>query len=127
MVERAFSLLTLLLSGKRHSLKHETIESLMEINLSDKIWTEKEKNVILERAVDVYLIKRQGKKITEPPKKVSRMECDNENTQERLSESHEEDKIVLLILTVKKNFSCFISYFILSLLTCFLAYLLALF
>ena len=127
MVERAFSLLTLLLSGKRHSLKHETIESLMEINLSDKIWTEKEKNVILERAVDVYLIKRQGKKITEPPKKVSRMECDNENTQERLSESHEEDKIVLLILTVKKNVSCFISYFILSLLTCFLAYLLALF
>ena len=99
----------------------------MKINLSDKIWTEKEKNEILERAVDVYLSKRRGKKIAEPPKKVSRMECDNENTQERLSESHEEDKIVLLILTVKKNFSCFISYFILLLLTCFLVHLLTLF
>ena len=96
MVERAFTLLTLLLSNKRLSLKHETIESLMKINLSDKIWTEKENNEILERAVDVYLSKRRGKKIAEPPKKVSRMECDNENTQERLSEIHEEDEVVLL-------------------------------
>ena len=55
MVEKAFSLLTLLLSDKRLWLKHETIESLMKINLSDKIWTEKGKNEILERAVDVYL------------------------------------------------------------------------
>ena len=68
----------------------------MKINLSDKIWTEKEKNEILERAVDVYLSKRRGKKIAEPPNKVSRIECDNENTQERLSESHDEDKAVLL-------------------------------
>ena len=54
----------------------------MKTNLSDKIWTEKEKNEILERAVDVYLSKQRGKKIAEPPKKVSRTECDNENTQE---------------------------------------------
>ena len=96
MVERAFSLLMLLLSDKRLSLKHETIESLIKINFSDKIWTEKEKNEILERAVDVYQSKQGGKKIAEPPKKVSHMECDNENTEERLSESHEEDKVVLL-------------------------------
>ena len=96
MVERAFSLLTLLLSNKRLSLKHETIKSLMKINLSDKIWTEKEKNEIFERAADVYLRRWRGKKIAEPPKKVSCMECDNENTQERLSEIHKEDKVVLL-------------------------------
>ena len=64
--------------------------------MSDKFWTEKEKNEILERAVDVYLSKRGGTNIAEPPKKVSHMECDNENTQERLLESHEEDKVVLL-------------------------------
>ena len=69
---------------------------LDEINLSDKIWTKKKKNEVLERAVDVYLSKQRGKKIAEPPKKVSRRECDNENTQERLSESHEEDKVDLL-------------------------------
>ena len=94
MVERAFSLLILLLSDKPILLKHETIESLMKINLSDKIWTEKEKNEILERAV-VYLSKQQGKKIAEPQKKVSCMQSNNENTQERLSESHE-DKVLLM-------------------------------
>ena len=41
----------------------------MKINLSYKIWTEKEKNEILERAVDVYLGKRRGKKIAEPPRR----------------------------------------------------------
>ena len=30
----------------------------MKINLSDKIWMEKEKNEILKRAVDVYLSKQ---------------------------------------------------------------------
>ena len=68
----------------------------MKINLTDKIWTEKEKNEILESAADVYLSKQLGKKIAETPKKASRMEYDNENTQERLSEIHEEDKVVLL-------------------------------
>ena len=68
----------------------------MKINLSDKLWTKKEKNEILERAVDVYVSIWRVKKIAEPPKKVSRMECDNENTQERLSESDEEDKLVWL-------------------------------
>ena len=96
MVERAFSLLTVLLSDKRLSLKHETIESLMKINLSDKIWTEKENNEILERPVEVYLSKQRKKKIVETPKKVCRMKCENENTQERLSKSHEEDEVVLL-------------------------------
>ena len=68
----------------------------MKINLSNKICTEKEKNEILERAVDVYLSKQWGKKIVQPLKKVSRMESDNENTQERLFESHKEDEVVLL-------------------------------
>ena len=68
----------------------------MRINSSDKIWTDKEKNEILERAVDVYLSKRQGKKIAEPPKKVSHMDCDKEITQERLSKCHKEEEVVLL-------------------------------
>ena len=96
MVERAFRYLTLLLSDKRLSLKHKTTKSLMEINLSDQIWTEKEKNEILERAVDVYLSKQQGNKTADLPTKVSHMKLDNENNQERLFEPYEEDKVVLL-------------------------------
>ena len=55
----------------------------MKIVLGDKIWTKKERNENFEKVVDVYLYKQYGKKIAEPPKKVSGMECDNENTQER--------------------------------------------
>ena len=84
-VERAFSFLTLLLSDKRLSLKHETIESLMKLNLSDKILVEKEKNEILERAIDIYVGKRRRKKVAKQITKVSRMERDNENIPERLS------------------------------------------
>ena len=84
-VERAFSFLTLLLSDKRLSLKHETIESSMKLNLSDKILVEKEKNEILERAIDIYVGKRRRKKVSKQPTKVSRMERDNENIPERLS------------------------------------------
>ena len=42
MVERAFSLLTLLISAKQFSLKHKTTKSLIKIRLRDKIWTKKE-------------------------------------------------------------------------------------
>ena len=41
------------------------MKSLIKINLSDKIWTEKKRNEILERAVDAYL-KLQRKVIAEP-------------------------------------------------------------
>ena len=75
--------MTLLLSDKQLSLKHEITKSLMKIVLGDKIWTKKERNENFEKAVDVYLYKQYGKKIAEPPKKVFGMECDNENTQER--------------------------------------------
>ena len=39
--------------------------------------------------------KQWEKKIVEPPQKLSRMEGNNENTQERFSESHK-DEVVLL-------------------------------
>lgn len=66
-VEKAFNLSKLRLLDKRLSLKHETIKNLIKIKLSDKIWTEKEKNIIL-----VYLSKRRGKKIAEPVSRTER-------------------------------------------------------
>ena len=61
-VEKAFNLSKLRLLDKRLSLKN-----LIKIKLSDKIWTEKEKNIIL-----VYLSKRRGKKIAEPVSRTER-------------------------------------------------------
>lgn len=58
-VERAFSLLTSILSNRRLKLRHKTIEDLMIIKLNDKIWSPSERNEILENALKIYLRKRR--------------------------------------------------------------------
>ena len=68
-VERAFSLLTLLLTDKRLSMKHATMQSMLIININDKIWTETEREDIFSLAVDKYLQKRRSKQMSEPPQK----------------------------------------------------------
>ena len=46
---------------------HETMASLMLININDKIWTQQEREEIIQRAVDKYLSKRQIKRVATPP------------------------------------------------------------
>ena len=58
-VERAFSLLTLLLSDRRLRLKHKTLEEIMIIKINNKIWTKAERNEIIESALNKYLSKRR--------------------------------------------------------------------
>ena len=53
-VERAFSLLTLLLTDRRLSLSDETISDLMTINVNDKLWTPNEKSSIIKSAAEAY-------------------------------------------------------------------------
>ena len=53
-VERAFSLLTLLLTDQRLSLSHNTISNLMTINVNDKWWTPNEKSSIIKSAAEAY-------------------------------------------------------------------------
>ena len=60
-VEKAFSLLTLLLTDKRLSMKHATMQSILVININDKIWTETEREDIFSLAVDKYLQKWRSK------------------------------------------------------------------
>ena len=70
-VERAFSLLTLILSDRRLSLKHKVINDIMLIKGNDKIWSPEEKTQLMERALDIYLSKRRVTKVldVEPPQK----------------------------------------------------------
>ena len=63
-VERAFSVLTLLLNDRRLCMTHETMENLMIVKGNDKVWTEKEKKDILARSVDIYLEKRRKTKLS---------------------------------------------------------------
>ena len=77
-VERAFSLLTLLLSDRRLSMNHSIIQDLITINLSDKNWCDVERDEILEQAVEKYLKKRRTTSLSELPTKRIRLD-DDEN------------------------------------------------
>ena len=48
-----------MLSDRRLSTAHETMEDLMVIKANDKIWTEAERKEILNLAVEKYLEKRR--------------------------------------------------------------------
>ena len=61
-VERAFSLLSLLLSDRQLSLAHTTIEDLLVIDINDKLWTTQEReNIILSAAEKYQAAKRRVK------------------------------------------------------------------
>ncbi len=55
-VERAFSLLTLLLTDRRLSLTHDTISDLMTINVNDKLWTLNKKIIIIKAAAEARTV-----------------------------------------------------------------------
>ena len=50
-------------------MKHATMQSMLIININDKIWTETEREDIFSLAVDKYLQKRRSKQMSEPPQK----------------------------------------------------------
>jgi len=78
-VERAFSLLTLLLTDRRMKLKHETMFLYMNIKCNDHLWDDIERKSILNEAVDIHLQMRRKKVLDkvaegEPAKKQARVE-----------------------------------------------------
>ena len=74
-VERAFSLLTLLLSDKRLSMSHNTMEDVILININVKLWSNVERDEIVKAAAERYLSKRRTKKVAEAPCKKQHSEC----------------------------------------------------
>ena len=96
--ERAFSILTCLLSDRRLKMKHQTIEDLLLIKCNNKIWDEKEKEEIIARATSIYLSKRRTTVVSEPAAKVARLSFQEESESddelsESLSETHSESDI----------------------------------
>ena len=67
-------------------MKHATMEELLLLNLNDKIWSDIEREDIIEKAVDNYLKKRRVTKQTSvgPPEK--RFRLDKEEKEESCSE-----------------------------------------
>lgn len=58
-VERGFSSLTSMLSDRRLSLHHKTMENLLLIRVNNLSWTDTEREDILNRSVNAYLSKRR--------------------------------------------------------------------
>ena len=87
-VERAFSLLTLLLSDRRLRLKHKTLEELLIININDKLWSAQERDEIIRHAADKFLSKRRLTRVSHatisepPPEKRMRIDDDSINQSE---------------------------------------------
>ena len=50
------------------------MNSLMIINVTDKVWTDQERKDIMKVACDKYLAKRHGKTIAEPPNKTLKLD-----------------------------------------------------
>ena len=58
-VERAFSILTSMLTDRRLKSSHNLLEMRLCVKINDKNWSEKEKEEILERALEIYMNKRR--------------------------------------------------------------------
>ena len=91
-VERGFSMLTALLSNRRIKLNHATIEMLMMIKINDKLWSDGERNDIIEKAADIYLSTKRKRKLDEIPCKRPRMESmiESDNDSDNDSEDSED-------------------------------------
>ena len=55
-----------MLSDKRLSMKHKTMEQLLMISVNDKIWTKEERESIILNAVDTYMTKRRTVRMHDP-------------------------------------------------------------
>ena len=69
-VERAFSTLTMILSDRRLSLKHDGIEDIAIICVNDHLWSQRDREEIIESAYNIYKEKRR-KVALEPQQKKS--------------------------------------------------------
>ena len=61
-VERAFSILRMMLSDKRLKSSHELLNYRLVIKGNHKYWTDSERTEILKRAVDIYMSKKARRK-----------------------------------------------------------------
>ena len=99
-VERAFSMLTLMLSYLQLSLRQKVINDIMVIKGKDNVSSPEEKALLMERALDIYWSKRKVTKVldVEPPQKAMHFDeaiCEAEDsssdTDSDTSSSSDED------------------------------------
>jgi hypothetical protein len=82
-VESGFSHLTAMLNDRRLSLSHKTMENLLLLKINNVILTKQEKEMLLQKALDVFLQPGQKRKLTmEPSISAKRMRSDEGEEEE---------------------------------------------
>ena len=82
-VERTFNTLRNTLADKRLSLHHNIMQMLLKICYNEKLWNVREREEILNIALEKYETKRRATKIT----KKRSFECESETINENKTES----------------------------------------
>lgn len=93
-VERAFSTLSLILTDRRISLRHESLENIMLIHGNDCNWSAKEKDEIISRAREIYTEKRRRTRLEGEPmikKRKTTKKTDNNQMTESASSDEESE------------------------------------
>ena len=82
-VERTFSFVTNILSDKRLSMSHDTLENSVIVSGNDSIWSEKEREEIIDRALEIYLSKRR----------ITTLSCTADSVNQQPPDSDDDDEI----------------------------------
>ena len=61
-VERAFSILTMMLSDRRLKTSHEVLQMRLTIHINDRNWSQQEREAILQRALKIYMASKSSRK-----------------------------------------------------------------
>lgn len=94
-VERAFSVLTMMLSDRRLKTSHKLMNMRLTIKINDKNWSEIEREEIIKRALDIYMSKKSRKRKVAP--EISSTSCTSESisidtsSESEISDSADDD------------------------------------
>ena len=80
-VERTFSVVTNILSDKRLSMRHNTINEALIVYGNDSLWSTEERESIIDRAVEIYTESKRRRKADQPSSSPKRQRLDDEEPQ----------------------------------------------
>ena len=77
-IERTFSVVTNILSDKRLSMQHNTINEALIVYGNDSLWSTEERESIIDRVIEIYTESKRRRKADQSPK---RQRLDDEEPQ----------------------------------------------
>ena len=90
-VERAFSILRMLLSDQRLRMSQSAMEMRLCITINDNTWTGGERADILERATELYLSKSRKRKLDDDNSTSKKPRLEKQDGDEESSDEEESD------------------------------------